>query len=237
MKKKKGDLYLLSADLGSTTVDSVIPQAIQNKAFGIKYFIVENIRTARRFLKKVNKAFDIDSLSFFELNKHTDLSALNSFLAPASKGHDIGLLSEAGNPCVADPGSTIVRMAHERDIRVIPTVGPSSVIMALMASGLNGQSFAFSGYLPIDSKARNLKIKALEHRSQNEKQSQIFMETPFRNEKLLNALLSNCFETTKLCIAADITLESEFILTRTVKTWKKNPPNINKRPCIFIIQA
>jgi 16S rRNA (cytidine1402-2'-O)-methyltransferase len=237
MEKNKGDLYLLSADLGSATVENIIPQGTQNRAFGIKYFIAENIRTARRFLKKVNKAFDIDSLTFFELNKHTDLSKLSTFLAPASKGHDIGLLSEAGNPCVADPGSTIVRLAHERDIRVIPTVGPSSVILALMASGLNGQNFAFNGYLPIDSKARNLKIKALEHRSQNEKQSQIFMEAPFRNEKLLNALLSTCFETTKLCIAADISLETEFILTRTIKTWKKNPPDIQKRPSIFILQG
>lgn len=235
---KHGELILLSADLGSTDMTYVIPAGVADRMLSIKFFIVENVRTARRFLKKIHPRINIDELTFSVLNKRTQPQEVGRFLQPALKGNDIGLLSEAGNPCVADPGNLAVQAAHERDIRVVPTVGPSSIILALIASGLNGQNFAFNGYLPIDKKARERKLKALEMRSAKENQSQIFMETPFRNQQILEAVLSVCSEQTKLCIAADITTDTEFILTRSIRSWKKNPlPDLNKRPTIFILQA
>ena len=188
-------------------------------------------------MKKLDRKVDIDNITFYELNKHSNLSQISNYLAPVSKGYDIGLLSEAGNPCIADPGNIIVGMAHERNIRVIPFVGPSSIIMALIASGLNGQNFAFNGYLPIEGKDKKHKLQELEQRSKYEKQSQIFMEAPYRNQKLLKTIVNTCAESTKLTIAADITLESEFILTRSIKVWKKKLPEINKRPAVFIIQG
>ncbi len=235
---KHGQLFLLSADLGNSEIKNIIPLGVSDKILSIKYFIVENIRTARRFLKRLHKDINIDELHFFVLNKRSLPEEVGAFLQPALKGYDIGLLSEAGNPCIADPGQMAVRAAYERDIRVIPTVGPSSILLALIASGLNGQNFAFNGYLPIDKKARDNKIKKLELRSDKENQSQIFMETPFRNMAILESVFRVCSQKTKLCIAADITTENEFILTRSIESWKKNGvPDLNKRPAIFILQA
>ncbi len=236
--KKHGNLILLSADLGNDDINSTIPQTVAKNISEIKYFLVENVRTARRFLKKINKEIDINQIQFSVLDKRSTYEDVSKFLRPALKGNDIGLLSEAGNPCVADPGNIAVQIAHESDIRVIPTVGPSSILLALIASGLNGQNFAFNGYLPIEQKKRDAKIKALELHSAKENQAQIFMETPFRNNAMLKALLNVCSSKTKLCIASDLTSDSEFILTRTIKSWAKNgTPDIHKRPTIFILQA
>ncbi|MEA2042582.1 MAG: SAM-dependent methyltransferase [Bacteroidota bacterium] len=237
MMKKKGKLYLLPSEMGNSDNDYIIPAEVQKITVNLKYFIVENLRTARRFLKKTDKSVNIDELTFYELNKHTDRTKVSNYLAPANRGRDIGLLSEAGNPCIADPGRVIVQMAHEQNIRVVPTVGPSSIILALIASGMNGQNFAFTGYLPIDAGERKQRLLQLENRSVQENQSQIFMEAPYRNQKLLHTIVRTCSEKTKLTIAADITLETEFILTRRIKSWKKELPEINKRPAIFVIHG
>lgn len=232
---KKGTLYLFPVTLGESSVDHVIPAWNTEVISKIKYFIVEDVRTARRFLKKCNPAINIDEITFFVLNQHTNSTELNSFVNPALKGNDIGVLSEAGCPAIADPGADVVAIAQAGGIRVIPLVGPSSILLSLMASGFNGQSFAFNGYLPIQTESRIKQLKRLEQKVYNEDQSQIFIETPYRNMKLVEVLLQNLQPGTKLCIAADITLETEFIQTKTIKSWKNSVPDLNKRPCIFII--
>ncbi len=203
----------------------------------IKYFIVEDIRTARRFLKKIDKEINIDELIFFALNKHTDKNQISEYLKPVFEGNNIGIISEAGTPCIADPGNIIVGMAHNFNIKVVPLVGPSSIVLAMMASGLNGQNFAFNGYLPIKDNERKNKIKTLEIISAKENQSQIFMETPYRNNKLLKEILNTCRKDTFLCIASNITAKNEFIKTMTIDEWKTNIPDLNKKPSIFIIHA
>ncbi|MDQ1772081.1 SAM-dependent methyltransferase [Labilibaculum sp. A4] len=230
----KGKLFLIPTTLGDTEIDQVIPNNIQQLIPDIKHFIVENIRTTRRYLKKVNQDINIDDLTFYELNKHTSPKDISTYL-DAIADHDMGIISEAGCPGVADPGADVVKIAHTKNIQVVPLVGPSSILLSLMASGFNGQNFAFNGYLPIPSNERSKKIKHLDHRSLSEGQTQMFIETPFRNMKMLEDLLQNCSPATKLCIAADITLESEYIKTMSVQAWKNNLPDLHKRPAIFLI--
>lgn len=230
----KGKLFLIPMTLGDTEIDQVIPNHIQQLIPDIKHFIVENIRTTRRYLKKVNRDINIDELTFYELNKHTSPKDISTYL-DAIANHDIGIISEAGCPGVADPGADVVKIAHTKDIQVVPLVGPSSILLSLMGSGFNGQNFAFNGYLPIQAGDRSKKIKQLDNRSLNEDQTQLFIETPFRNMKMIEDLLQNCSPATKLCIAADITLESEYIKTMSIQAWKNNLPDLHKRPAIFLI--
>ncbi len=201
---------------------------------GLRHFIVENIKTTRRFLRQLDPEFDIDNSYFSILNKHTNSNEIQNFLQPCRDGQNIGLISEAGCPGIADPGATIVSIAHKENIRVIPLIGPSSIFMALMASGLSGQNFCFHGYLPIDKSLRIKKIKQLSSSCMNGS-SQIFMETPFRNDSLLTDLLKNLNENIMLCIASNISSNGEFIKTLSIKSWKQNIPKLNKKPSIFIL--
>ncbi|MDU1903171.1 MAG: SAM-dependent methyltransferase [Dysgonomonas sp.] len=228
-------LYLIPVPLGETSIEKVLPTHNKELILKIKYFIVENIRSARRFLKKTDSSINIDELTFFELNKHTDKQHLSNYLLPISQGFDVGVISEAGCPAIADPGADIVDIAQRKNIKVIPLVGPSSILMSLMASGFNGQSFAFQGYLPMDNDERIKKIKQIEQRIYLEDQTQIFIETPFRNIKLVNDLIKTCRPSTKLCIAMNITCEDELIKTLPIKDWSKQLPDMNKKPCIFLI--
>ncbi len=232
-----GTLYLIPTTLGDSSISSVIPNDITILLKQIKHFIVEDIRTTRRYLKKVDKSIDIDELTFYELNKHTTPQQKSGFLNSAKKGNHIGIISEAGCPGVADPGSDIVAAAHHQNIKVVPLVGPSSILLSLMASGMNGQSFAFHGYLPIKSGERTKAIKHLENLSVREKQTQIFIEAPYRNNHLLKDILSACNPKTRVCVACDITLETEFIKTKSVTQWKNKLPELHKKPTIFLIQG
>lgn len=229
-----GSVYLIPTTLGDVNVLSSIPSELIPQICKLKYFIVENIKTTRRYLKKLDKQICIDELTFFELNKHTKSNDIDQYIDVCGKGFDVGVVSEAGCPGVADPGAEIVSIAHKRGIRVVPMVGPSSILMALMSSGFNGQSFAFNGYLPIGNE-RTKAIKQLENISKQRGQSQIFMETPFRNQNFLEDIISICMPDTMLCIATDITLETEFIKTKTIADWKKQLPSINKRPTMFVL--
>jgi 16S rRNA (cytidine1402-2'-O)-methyltransferase len=228
-------LFLIPTTLGDTSIERVLPPDLTGLISSVQVFIVENIRTARRFLKKVNPAIVIDDLTFFELNQHTDQKEISRFLEPNKAGRDIGIISEAGCPGVADPGAEVVKLAHTKNIQVVPLVGPSSILLALMASGMSGQNFAFNGYLPIKNPEKAQQIKMLEKRMQTESQTQIFIEAPYRNLQLLNDLLSVCEPQTMLCVAADITLDTEFILSKPVSYWKTHIPEIQKRPAIFMI--
>lgn len=229
------NLYLIPVTLGESELNHVIPAAHREIIVSIRCFVVENIRTARRFLKKVDPEINIDALQFFELNKHTDKNQLHAYLDPIKNGLDVGLMSEAGCPGVADPGADVVRIAHEKNIRVVPMVGPSSILLAMMASGMNGQNFAFNGYLPIKKDEKARQISLVEKRIYTENQSQVFIEAPYRNLQLLDDLLQNCQPHTKLCIACDLTLETEFVKTMPISAWKKAKPDIQKRPAIFVL--
>lgn len=229
-------LYLIPSGIGEAPLTGVLPLEITRIINEIDYFIVENERTARRFLIKAGIKKPIDSLTFFVLNEHTRQEELENFLRPA-ENNNIGLISEAGVPCIADPGAVIVKKAHEKGIRVVPLVGPSSILLAMMASGLNGQNFAFNGYLPVKQPDRNNKIKQLEKRSKQENQSQIFIEAPYRNNQLLKDIILSCQPETHLCLAADITEENEMIITKQIKEWAKKTPELHKRPVIFILQG
>ena len=228
-------LYLIPTTLGDSSIERVLPPDLTSLISSVKVFIVENVRTARRFLKKVNQSIVIDDLTFFELNQHTDKKEIGRFLEPIQQGFDIGIISEAGCPAVADPGADVVKLAHTKNIQVVPLVGPSSILMALMASGMSGQNFAFNGYLPVKNPEKAQQIKFLERRMQTEGQTQIFIEAPYRNLQLLDDLLKNCDPQTLLCIAADITLDTEFIQVKPVAYWKTHLPDIQKRPAIFLI--
>lgn len=230
----KGSLYLLPMSLGETELDGIIPEATLKQLIEFKHLVVENIKTTRRYLKKISRDVDIDSITFYELNKHTKPEEVIRFLNACSQGVDVGLISEAGCPAVADPGSELVKIAHRKGIRVIPMVGPNSILLALMGSGFNGQSFKFNGYLSRDKSKRKHEIRSLESEVKKGT-TQLFMETPFRNMPFLEDLLATLHPDTQLCIAADITLETEFIQTKSVKDWKKNTPDLHKRPCIFAI--
>lgn len=228
-------LYLLPVTLGDTSVEKVLPSYNKEIITAIKYFIVEDVRSARRFLKKVDRSIVIDDLTFYTLNKHTSPEDISGFLKPLSEGNSMGVISEAGCPAVADPGADVVAIAQRKNYKVVPLVGPSSIILSVMASGFNGQSFAFHGYLPIEPADRMRRLKELEARVYSENQTQLFIETPYRNHKMLEDILKTCRPQTKLCIAANITCEGEFIQTKTVKEWKGKLPELNKIPCIFLI--
>jgi 16S rRNA (cytidine1402-2'-O)-methyltransferase len=231
------NLYLIPTTLGETAVEKVLPAEIISVVKSLRFFVVENTRTARRHLKKMIPEIVIDDLDFKELNEHTQSAELEILLSPLNQGFDVGILSEAGCPGVADPGADLVMLAHEKGFRVIPLVGPSSILLSLMASGLNGQNFAFIGYIPVKPAERTAAIRDIERASLRDKQTQIFIEAPYRNAKLLEDLLSVCNNQTKLCIAVDITLESEFVVTKTISQWKRSVPDINKRPAIFLLQS
>lgn len=228
-------LFLVPNVLSDGDWQNVLPAGVLPVLTNTRYFIVENIRTARRFMKQVNKDIDIDRLTFFELNKHTKPNEIPSFLEPIEKGEDIAVISEAGCPGVADPGADIVKLAHKKGFRVVPLVGPSSILLSLMASGLNGQNFAFNGYLPVHKGERAKAISQLEKKVKNEQQTQIFIETPYRNNQLIADLLKTCSSSTLLCIAANITGENELIATKSVGEWKKEVPDLHKQPAIFLI--
>lgn len=228
-------LYLIPTTLGDTQIEKVLPSEITNVISSLKFFIVENVRTARRFIKKVNPEIIIDDLTFYILNEHTNMKDINQFLEPIFQVNDLGIISEAGCPAIADPGADVVKIAHSKNIQVVPLVGPSSILMALMASGMSGQNFAFNGYLPVKNPEKAQQIKFLEKRMKTEGQTQIFIEAPYRNARLLDDLLKNCEPDTLLCIAVDITLDTEFIVTKPISYWQKHIPEIQKRPAIFMI--
>jgi 16S rRNA (cytidine1402-2'-O)-methyltransferase len=232
---KKGTLYLIPVTLGDTPINKVIPEFNNSIINEIDIYIVENIKIARRFLKKAGITKAIDELTFFEINKHAQEFNFPSYIKPLLEGKNIGVLSDAGCPGIADPGANIVALAQEKNIKVVPLVGPSSILLALMASGFNGQSFCFNGYLPKDQKDRIRKLKELEKRAKTFLQTQLFIETPYRNANVFEDLLKNCFPTTQLCVAVDITLPSEKIYTKTIADWKKTKIDLNKRPCLFLI--
>ncbi|AEB15270.1 MULTISPECIES: SAM-dependent methyltransferase [Treponema] len=237
MEKIEPALYLIPVTLGETEYQKVLPEYNKKILRGIKNFIVENRRSAIRFLKLADSSIDIDSLEFLELNEHSDLARISNYLDPLLKKKlPMGIISEAGCPAVADPGAAVVEMAQKKNLKVVPLSGPSSMIMAVMASGLNGQSFAFNGYLPVKPNERAAKIRQLENRAWNEKQTQLFIEAPYRNLKMLESILNSCRNETLVCVAAGLTTEQEFIKTLSVAEWKKsNEPPINKLPAIFLI--
>lgn len=228
-------LYLIPVTLGDTTIESVLPSYNKEIILGIRHFIVEDVRSARRFLKKVEREIDIDTLTFYTLNKHTSPEDISGYLKPLADGASMGVISEAGCPAIADPGADVVAIAQRKNLKVVPLVGPSSIILSVMASGFNGQSFAFHGYLPIDASERTNAIKKLEGRIYSENQTQLFIETPYRNNKLAEELIRTCRPSTKLCIASDITCEDEYIHTRPVKDWAGKVPDLSKKPTIFLI--
>jgi len=232
---KKGTLFLIPALLGESPVKNVVPDYNIEIICRLKYFIVEEVRTARRFLKKTSPTLSIDELQFLIFNEHTPSEKLSSFLEPLINGHDTGLLSEAGLPCVADPGSGILRLAHEANIRICPLIGPSSLMLALMASGFNGQNFSFSGYLPIEKKARVTRLKELERNIYSLDQTQIFIEAPYRNVQVFHAILETCREGTLLCLATELTTSEESIVVKTIGNWKGKQPDIDKKPTVFLL--
>jgi len=230
-----GTIYLIPVTLGGDDYSKVIPEKVLNITRLLRFFIVENIRSARRYLRLIDKEFPIDDCVFFELNEHTGDSDIAHYLNPVKDGNDIGVMSEAGLPGIADPGAKIIALAHTKRIIVKPLSGPSSIILALISSGLNGQNFTFNGYLPVKPMERAAKLKELERRA-HEGCAQIFMETPYRNQKLFETIAATCQNDTKLCIAIDITLPTESILTMTVSEWKRYLPAINDRLVVFVMQ-
>ncbi|ATA76105.1 SAM-dependent methyltransferase [Capnocytophaga canimorsus] len=229
-----GKLYLIPNLLGESTVDAVLPPQVASVVSSLTHFIVENEKSARKFIKQITPEKSQQSLNFYVINKHTQATEIPSFLNPCFSGFSVGVISEAGCPGIADPGSEVVSLAHQKNICVVPLVGPSSILLAMMASGLNGQSFAFNGYLPIDREQRKKTLKSLERKAR-EGQTQIFIETPYRNDKMLADLLQTLQPNTLLCIASDITLPTETIKTQTISQWKKVKVDFQKRPTIFII--
>lgn len=228
-------LYLIPVTLGDTAIDKVLPGYNSEVIASIRHFIVEDVRSARRFLRKVHPQFDIDGSQFYELNKHTAPEAVVGYLKPLLAGNPVGVISEAGCPAVADPGADVVAIAQRKGLKVVPLVGPSSIILSVMASGFNGQSFAFNGYLPVKTDERIKALRKFEQRIYNEDQTQLFIETPYRNGKMIEDILMHCRPQTKLCIAASLTCDDEFAQTRTVKEWKGRVPDLSKIPCIFLL--
>ncbi len=235
MDPAKGKLYLIPTTLGNNEPLEVLPISVKKVIEQTNTYIVENEKTARRFIKKISSGKQQSTLEIFLLNKFTNASILPEFLQPCLNGINVGLLSEAGCPGIADPGADIVKLAHENNIKVVPLVGPSSILMAMMSSGMNGQSFTFNGYLPIDKNERKNEVKRLERLSFEQNQSQIFIETPYRNNKMLEDICNVLGDNTLVCVACDITLPTEFIKTKIVSEWKKNMVDLHKRPTIFII--
>ena len=236
MSRQFGKLYLVPALLGGTLAEQVIPLGTLEKVRALRFFVVENVRTARRMLGKMHMPCPIDELEFVELDKHNPENPdLLAYLGKALDGQDIGLMSEAGSPCVADPGALIVELAHQAGIQVVPLTGPNAMILALMASGFNGQSFCFHGYLPIKNQERVRKIKELEHRSMANNETELFIETPFRNNAMIEDLLKNCRPNTMLCVASNITTEDEKIVSKPISEWKSIKYDWNKKPAVFLI--
>ena len=233
---KLGTLYLIPVTLGDDNITQVLPPDVVSIAQQLDTFVVESEKSARHFLSTIKTAKPVRELTLNLLNEHTEDKDVAVLLAPLLAGKDLGLMSDAGCPGVVDPGAKLVELAHQKGIRVIPLVGPSSILLSLMASGLNGQQFAFLGYLPVDKMQRNQKLKEIEKRSLTHKETQLFIETPYRNQHMLEAILSVCQPNTRLCIACDISLSSEMIMTKTVTNWKKSPlPDLHKRPTVFLL--
>jgi len=234
-RSKKGKLYLIPTPLSENSLNKMITEEMKDIILSLKYFLAENIRTSRRFISSLKLGIKIEDLHFDTLDKKTSEKVIQRLCAPLLKGKDMAVLSEAGCPGIADPGNLAVSFAHYHNIEVVPLVGPSAIFMALMASGLNGQSFVFHGYLPIDKPRRTKAIKLLEKDAINKKQTQIFMETPYRNDHLMEDILKNCQPFIKLCIARDITGTDELIKTKTIADWRKSKPSLRKMPTVFLI--
>lgn len=232
-----GTLYLIPTPLGEGPLEAVIPAGVRGIASRLDTFIVEHPKTARAFLKQAGTQTPLQQLTLMELSEHTRSDELDALVAPLLAGKDVGLISEAGCPAVADPGANLVRLAHRKGIRVVPLVGPSSIMLALMASGMNGQRFAFHGYLPVDKADRRRKLQELELASRARAETEIFIETPYRNRQLLEAIIEACNGETELCVASDLTTTDERIETRTLADWKKGLPAIEKKPAIFLLFA
>jgi 16S rRNA (cytidine1402-2'-O)-methyltransferase len=230
-----GTLYLIPTPLGDSALDSILPPAVRAIAAQLDTYIVEHPKTARAFLKQIATHTPLQQLNLLVLDEHTPASDLPALLEPLRAGKDVGLISEAGCPAVADPGSSLVRLAHQQGIRVIPLVGPSSILLSLMASGLSGQRFTFHGYLPVDKSERKNKLLALELAADTHDETQIFIETPYRNRQMLEAITTTCNDATAVCVATDVTLATEMIVTKTVAEWKENLPDIDKRPTVFLL--
>lgn len=236
MTPQLGTIYLIPCPLGDTPPLEVLPLSVKKAIEVIDYYIVENEKAARRFIKSIVPKKSQQNLHIDTINKFTDENEIPNMLMPCYEGHHIGVISDAGCPGIADPGAAIVAQAHIKGIKVIPLVGPSSILMAMMASGFNGQNFAFNGYLPIDKQERKKEIKRLEKLSEEQNQSQLFIETPYRNNQLLESLLIALHPQTQICVACDISLPTEYIVTQPVESWKKTRVDLHKRPTLFIIQ-
>ncbi len=233
---KHGTLYLIPVTLGDDNIRAVLPPDVIKIAQNIEHFVVEGEKSARHFLSTIKTAKPVRELSLNLLNEHTLDKDVSALLTPLLAGKDVGLMSDAGCPGIADPGAKLVELAHLKNIKVVPFVGPSSIVLSLMASGLNGQQFAFLGYLPVDKQARNLRLKEIEKRSQTHKETQIFIETPYRNGHMLEAILTSCNANTRLCIACHISLPDEMIVTRRISEWKQSAlPDLNKKPTVFLL--
>ncbi len=228
-------LILFPVPIGDGPIDTALPPYNREMLNTCRHFIVEDIRTARRNLKRMGYEAEIDDTTFFELNEHTPETDIAHYLDPIAQGSNVGLMSEAGLPCIADPGSLITSMAHRQGIEILPLVGPSSIFLALMASGFNGQNFAFNGYPPIDTNKLTASLKSLETRIYRDSQTQIFIEAPYRNDKLLALLASRLMPTTRICVACDLTLPTQYIRTRMARLWLTEPPQLHKRPAIFLL--
>lgn len=235
---QRGRLYLIPVPLGALAPSDVLPPPVCARAQQLQHFVAEDAKSARAFLKSLPSRHPVPTIEIRELNQHTSPSALPSLLAPALSGADLGLISEAGCPAVADPGAALVALAHREGLRVVPMIGPSSLLLALMASGLSGQSFAFRGYLPAVAAARAKRVQELEAVSRRERQTQIFIETPYRNQQLLAALIATCAADTQLCVATDLTSDHEEIRTCRIADWRRqNLPDVNRRPSVFLLLA
>lgn len=236
MDTQKGTLYLLPTPLGDISPEQTLPSHNFEVISKLSVFIVEELRTARRFLRSYGYKKNFDEVTFYVLNEHTPFEELSSFLVDAEKGFSIGLLSEAGVPAVADPGSLVIRLAHQKKIKVVPLIGPSSIIMALMASGMNGQQFTFHGYLPVKPNERKQKLREIEKQTNKQPHTHIFIEAPYRNKQMLDSILEVCHEDTLLCIATNISLPKESILTMSIREWRRINPDPGKNPTVFLIQ-
>lgn len=233
-----GKLILIPVPLGDLRLDTVLPESVRCRASQLTHFVVENAKSARAFLKALPLEIPLQQVHISELNQHTPIDAIRALLSPLLEGHDLGVVSDAGCPAVADPGATLVALAHEAGIQVVPLVGPSSILLALMGSGLSGQNFAFHGYLPAKEDGREQKIKELETDSRRAQRAQIFIETPYRNRQMFESLVKVCGPKTKICIASDLTLASESVVTLTTEMWRKRDlPTIDRRPTVFLLQA
>ncbi len=231
-----GTLYLIPVTLGGDNIHQVLPPDVVSLTQKLEHFVVENEKSARQFLSLIKHSKPIRELQFSTLNEHTDDKTLPDLLKPLLAGHNVGLMSEAGCPAVADPGAKLIALAHQKGIHIAPLVGPSAILMALMASGLNGQQFAFLGYLPVDKAERSKKLKEIEKRAQTHRETQIFIETPYRNMQMLEAILGTCSANTRLCVACNVSLPDELIVTKTISGWKQSTlPDLQKKPTVFLL--